>query len=166
MLALPRRMSMIATCHNHDPLKFNLLRRFLIVVLLAAGVSGLLVRPASAVTNTLISDTWKDGNDTEPAAPQYAENNGFNGSDADGDGDKESVWFQGGNGSLNPLNANSGPLRGDITGTTASATWSTYLTPEGSEIKLAQAGDSVKLTWVFSLTNVNASNTSQNLHIG
>jgi len=130
---------------------------------LAIGISALLAtQPAAAVV--LVNDTWIDGTDSDPAAPVYAENNGIAGNDADGDGNLESVWIQSGAGSLNPAGAN-GPLRADITGVTSSATWTTYFTPEGSEVNLANTGDKIRVTWAFTLTNVNSSNTSQNFRI-
>ncbi len=56
-----------------------------------------------------------------------------------------------------------GPERGDLTGTGASsASWTTYFTPAGTPVTLANTGDFVKVTWVFTPSNVNASNTSQN----
>jgi hypothetical protein len=106
----------------------------------------------------IVNDTWRDGTDTDPASPTYSEN----GTDSDIDNDLESVWYQGGVGSLDPVGAG-GPQRGNLTaGGTSSATWSTYFTPEASPISLANAGDQMKLTWVFRLTNVGANNTSQN----
>jgi hypothetical protein len=120
------------------------------------------VNPALAAV--LVNDTWKDGTDTDPAAPAYAENNGATANDADADGDLESVWFQGGAGSLNPVGAD-GPLRGDLIGTTASASWTTYYTPEATPVTLAAEGDKLKITWVFTPTTVNTSNTSQNFRI-
>lgn len=140
----------------------SLLRPLGAAFLFALGISmSLIIAPASAVN--LVNDTWIDGTDTDPAPPTYAENNGTTGTDADGDGNLESVWIQSGAGTLNPAAAN-GPLRFDLTGTAASSsTMTTYFTPEGNEVNLASAGDKIKVTWAFSLTNVNAAgNTSQN----
>jgi hypothetical protein len=50
-------------------------------------------------------------------------------------------------------------------GGTSSATWTTYVTPEATPISLVNAGDQMKVTWVFQLTNVGANNTSQNFRI-
>jgi hypothetical protein len=69
---------------------------------------------------------------------------------------------------LDPIaGGGSGPLRGAFSsGTSASsASWTNYFTPEGSEVNLANAGDKIKVTWVFTPTNVNLLNTSQNLRI-
>jgi len=109
----------------------------------------------------IVNDTWVDGTDSDPASPVYSEN----GVDADADGNSESVWYQGGVGTLDPVGPG-GPERGNLTsGGTSSASWTTYFTPEGSEVNLANPGDSMKVTWAFSLTNVNANNTSQNFRI-
>lgn len=109
----------------------------------------------------IVNDTWQDGTDSDPASPQYSEN----GVDSDTDGDIESAWFQGGVGTLDPVGAG-GPERGNMTaGGTSSATWTTYFTPEANPVVLTNAGDQMKVTWVFRLTNVNASNTSQNFRI-
>jgi hypothetical protein len=114
----------------------------------------------------IVNDTWLDGTDSDPASPVYSET----GIDVDLDGDLESAWFQGGVGSLDPVLAG-GPLRGDMTALgTSSATWTTYFTPEGSEINLANDGDKIRVTWAFTLRNINitaaggepGSNTSQN----
>ena len=60
----------------------------------------------------LVNDTWIDGTRTDPTAVNgYAENDGVAGTDADADGNLESAWFRGGNGTLGPVSAG-GPLRG------------------------------------------------------
>jgi hypothetical protein len=107
---------------------------------------------------TIVNDTWQDGTDGDPAAPTYSEL----GTDSDSDIDIESAWFQGGVGTLDPVGTG-GPLRGNMTaGGTSSASWTSYFTPESGPITLANTGDFLKLTWVFTPSNVNASNTSQN----
>jgi hypothetical protein len=123
-----------------------------------------LPKPAEAVTNILVNDTWKDGNDMEPFTTNssYAENNGLIGNDADADGNLESAWFQGGGGALDPVAAN-GPLRGTVT--TSSSSWTTFFTQEETPVQLNATGDSIKVTWSFRLNTINASNTSQGLHI-
>ncbi|MEA2707526.1 MAG: hypothetical protein QOF78_127 [Phycisphaerales bacterium] len=128
---------------------------------LAAIAAAAALMPASiGHAAVVVNDTWLDGTDSDPAAPTYSEN----GVDADADGNIESVWFQGGVGTLDPVGLG-GPLRGNMTaGGTTSATWTTYATPEASPITLAQ-GDTVRVTWKFALTNVNAGNTSQNFRL-
>lgn len=136
-------------------------------ILLFALSLALMPATAEAVTNVLVNDTWKDGNDTDPfvtTTSPYAENTGVVGNDADADGDIESAWFQGGAGELNPVAAN-GPLRGTVTAA-GSSSWTSYFTQEDTPVQLNLAGDSIKVTWSFRLTTINATNASQNLHIG
>lgn len=117
-----------------------------------------LVSAHCATAAIIVNDTWRDGTDTDPASPNHSE---F-GVDSDTDNNLESVWYQGGVGTLDPVGAN-GPERGNLTaGGTSSASWTTYFTPETNPITLAATGDFVKVTWAFTLTNVNATNTSQN----
>lgn len=112
----------------------------------------------------LINDTWLDGLRNDPsAASGYAENDGVSGTDADADGDIESAWFKGGAGTLSPV-APGGPLRGSgFAG--SSASWTSYFTPEGSEVALNNPGDQLKITWSFTLSGVNANNTSQGFRL-
>ncbi|TWU30466.1 PEP-CTERM sorting domain-containing protein [Bythopirellula polymerisocia] len=111
-----------------------------------------------ATAGIVVNDTWRDGTDSDPAVPTYSEN----GVDSDLDGDIESMWFDGGTTVLDPTGPG-GPLRGTVS--TSSASWTSYFTPEGSEVELANPGDSLKLTWAFSMDAINASNTSQNLRV-
>jgi pectate lyase len=112
----------------------------------------------------LVNDTWIDGTRTDPTpANGYAENNGVTGTDADADGDLESAWFRGGSGTLAPVGPG-GPLRGTGFGT-SSASWTTYFTPEATPVTLAGAGDQLVVTWNFTLTGVNANNSSQNFRL-
>jgi hypothetical protein len=121
-------------------------------------MSAMLLRIGTVNAAIIVNDTWKDGNDTDPASPVYSEY----GVDSDADGDLESVWYQGGVGSLNPVGAG-GPERGDMTATGASsASWTAYFTPGATPVTLANTGDFVKVTWVYTPSNVNTSNTSQN----
>ena len=125
----------------------------------AAVVTAALGWAASASAVLIVNDTWRDATDDDPVAPVYSET----GIDLDLDGDLESAWFQGGGGTLNPA-GEGGPLEG-ILGDTGSSSWTTYFTPEAAPVTLANAGDQLKLTWVFTTGDVNASNTSQNLRI-
>jgi hypothetical protein len=140
-------------------------KRFAFLFIAAAWIATL-GSGISATAATIVNDTWLDGTDVDPASPTYSEA----GADADSDGNLESAWFQGGAGTLDPVGAG-GPLRGDLTALgTSSASWTTYFTPEGSEINLANTGDKVRVTWVFTPRNINitatggqpGSNTSQN----
>lgn len=129
---------------------------------LAAAGCAMLTLSTVAQGALLVNDRWADGTDTDPASPTYSEN----GADADVDGDLESAWFRAGDGTLDPAAAG-GPLRGKFSSATSasSASWTTYVTPEASKVNLANNGDQVKVTWIFTPQNVNASNGSQNLRI-
>src|ERR1017187_7347442 len=121
-------------------------------VLVIIAVAGLDI---SSQANILVNDTWQDGTRTDPASPVYAENNGVVGTDADNDGDLESAWFSSSSSALTV------PAPGDLRAVQPanSLTWLTYFTPEGSEVTLG-AGDTLKITWVFTPSSVNAGNTS------
>jgi hypothetical protein len=131
-----------------------------LAVALSVATAAILANAASAAL--IVNDTWQDGTRDDPASPVYSEN----GVDGDADTDIESAWFQGGDGTLDPVVAG-GPLRGAFSSgtSTSSASWTTYFTPESSEVELTNVGDQLKVTWVFTPTNVNASNGSQNLRI-
>jgi hypothetical protein len=123
--------------------------------------SCLLLVASAAHAQILVNDTWLDGDRTDPASPGYSEY----GVDADADGNLESAWYWGGAGSLTPVGPG-GPLRGNLTaGGTSSASWTTYFTPEATPVTLGGAGNRLTITWVFSLANVNAQNTSQNFRL-
>jgi hypothetical protein len=133
-------------------------RRLFLFTLAAAAIFSRTVSIHAAI---IVNDTWQDGTDIDPAAPIYSEL----GVDSDFDTDLESVWYQGGVGSLDPVGAG-GPQRGDLTaGGTSSASWTTYFTPEATPVTLTNPGDQMVLTWIFSLTDVGANNTSQNFRI-
>ena len=117
---------------------------------------------ASAVSAAVIvNDTWCDGTDTDPAAPNYSE---F-GVDSDADGDIESAWFGSVNSDVETLNpvGPGGPLVGTVG--TSSSSWTTYFTAEDCEIELANVGDSLKVTWAFSLAGSGTQNSSQNFRV-
>jgi hypothetical protein len=113
-----------------------------------AGVSGAAI---------IVNDTWLDGERATPASPAYSEN----GVDGDSDGDLESAWFNGG---ASTMTATAGHLNKDLTG--SSANWTTYFTPEGSEVNLANNGNKLRVTWQFSVTGLGGQNTSQNFRFG
>lgn len=129
---------------------------------LAAASLAALHFATAAQAAILVNDTWSDGTDSDPASPAYSEN----GVDADADGDLESAWFRGGDGTLDPVGAG-GPLRGRFSSPTgaSSASWTTYFTPESNKVNLANSGDQLKVTWIFTPQNVNASNGSQNFRV-
>jgi hypothetical protein len=95
----------------------------------------------------LLNDTWADGSRNEQNLPT------------------ESQWFRGGTGTLDPIGPG-GPLRGDLgAGGTSSGSWTTYFAPSGSPVTLLNAGDTLTLTWQFTLTGVGAQNSSQNFRL-
>ena len=129
------------------------MRNIFFGVLVVAAVTGFAI-PSHA--NVLVNDTWQDGTRTDPtAANGYAENNGVVGTDADNDGNLESAWFSSSSSALTV------PAPGDLRAVQPanSLTWLTYFTPEGSEVTLG-AGDTLKITWVFTPSSVNTGNTS------
>jgi len=101
----------------------------------------------------LVNDTWQDSDRTYPAAPVYSED----GIDGDHDGDLESAWFNGGSGT----SATASPGHLVFTMGSSSGSWTTYFTPEANPVVLASVGDQLKVTWIFTPTNVNANSTSQ-----
>src|SRR5688572_9848633 len=103
--------------------------KFAIAFVMIASIV-VLVAPSRVTAAVIVNDTWIDDTDSDPASPTYSEN----GADADADGDLESAWFQGGDGTLDPIaGGGPGPLRGAFSsGTSASsASWTNYFTPEG-----------------------------------
>lgn len=115
---------------------------------------------ASASAAIIVNDTWIDGTDTDPVAQSE------NGVDLDFDGNLESAWYQGGDGTLDPVGAG-GPLQAKFSSSTAasSASWTTYFSPAGQEVNLANTGDQLKVTWIFTPVNVGPNNTSQNFRL-
>src|SRR5215831_11776982 len=106
----------------------------------------------------LVDDTWTDGTRTDPASPVYSEN----GIDVDLDGDIESAWFNA-NGTLT---VSPGHLIGTLPSNgTSSASWTTYFTPEASPVTLANTGDTLRITWVFTPTNVGTSTSGTGLRL-
>lgn len=122
---------------------------FLVMCLLMFGTS----------YGVVVEDTWIDGTRNDPAAPVYSEM----GVDSDVDGDIESAWFAGGSGTFDPVGPG-GPLRLDQA-STSSSSLTTYFTPEGSELTLSNAGDSIRVTWQFQVSGQLLANTSQGLRI-
>src|SRR5262249_854477 len=128
---------------------------FALLVLSAAG--SLTVSSHAAV---VVNDTWNDGTRIDPASPVYSEQ----GVDGDADGNIESVWIKGGAGTLPPTAGNPGNMVGNgFAGNSAS--WYTYFTQPGTPVTLAGAGDTLRLTWVFTPSGLNSSNTSQGFNV-
>jgi hypothetical protein len=112
----------------------------------------------SSYAQGLVSNVWNTGVYTYPAPPTYSEM----GTDSNSSGDLESWWSVGGSGTLDSY-------AGHLVMTnvaTGSSSFTTYFTPEGSEVTLANGGDQLKVTWVFTPQGVNTSNTSQGFALG
>jgi hypothetical protein len=133
-------------------------QRCFVLAVIAASLVG---STTSSHAATLVSDMWSDGTRTDPASPVYSEM----GVDSDSDGNLESAWF--GNNVTSGVPSLTVPSAGTLRGAvaTSSVSWTTYFTPEGSEVNLANNGDSLRITWDFTPTGVNSSNTSQNFRI-
>jgi autotransporter-associated beta strand protein len=120
------------------------------------------VLPASAVE--IVNDTWIDGNRNQPASPTYSEN----GTDADADGNLESLWYSSTAANLTVVDdavpGGDRLLRGTVAAASA-ISWVTYFTPEASPVTLVNPGDQLKITWVFTLTGVNAASTGQGFRV-
>jgi hypothetical protein len=108
---------------------------------------------AQAAPMTLVRDTWQDSERATPPAPVYSEA----GVDGDQDGDLESAWFNGGEGSV--MTASPGNFRLDPV--EAPATWTTYFTSEEGAFGLGN----LLFTWRFRTGDVSASDTGQNFRI-
>ncbi len=126
--------------------------------LILAGTLAFAMHSAAA---TLVNDTWLDGTRADPASPTYSE---F-GVDGDVDGNLESAWYFGGAGTFAPVGPG-GPLRGDLgAGGTGSASWTTYFSSGANPVTLSNPGDTLKVTWQFTLSGLGAPNTSQNFRL-
>ena len=108
-------------------------------------LSAALLWAATASAGLIVKDTWSDGerNTIPPNRPiRKMEPIPIS------DGDIESAWFR-------AERAHSIRLRladhfvGQAT-LEASASWTTYFTPEASPVTLASFGNQLKVTWVFS----------------
>ena len=106
----------------------------------------------------IVNDTWLDGERLSPASPVYSEN----GVDADADGNIESAWFRSGTG-VTLTAVPGGPMT--AAGISSSAFLYTYFTQPSSQVTLANAGDELKVTLVFTPTGLNTGNTSQGLPV-
>ena len=99
----------------------------------------------SSQANTIVNDTWADGNRTS--------------SGPDGGG-IDSPWFASTGTSLTAV-----PGTMSATIGAGSLTYLTYYAPQGSPLTLASAGDNLLITWVFTPRNVDVSNTSQGFNL-
>lgn len=119
----------------------------------------------------IVKDTWQDGTRTDPTPANGYSENGTDSEPGGGapDGDLESAWFVGGTANNSTLDVPApGTMRAKIglVNTGSSNTWTTYFTPEGSEVNLANVGDKLKVTWKFTPSGGGAANGSQNFRVG
>jgi hypothetical protein len=122
-------------------------------VAITMGMTGV----ARAANVDVVNDTWIDADRTAPASPVSSEY----GVDSDNDGNIESAWY-----SANPTGTTttSGHLTKAVP--SGSVSWTTYFTPESTPITLANAGDNLKVTWVFTPTvAAQQTNTNQNFRL-
>ena len=107
----------------------------------------------------VVNDHWSDGTRTDPAQPVYSEL----GVDGDSDGNIESLWYSnGGTNTVTPGHMVTAPPSG-------SQSYQTYFTPEAFPVNIANIGDTVKVTWVFTpsgVANDAVNNTGQNFRMG
>ncbi len=125
---------------------------------------GLLATTLPAWSATVVNDTWIDGNRNQPAAPTYSEN----GIDADADGNIESAWYSSIAANLTVVDdaipGGDQFLRGTVAAASA-VSWVTYFTPEAAPVTLVNPGDQIQVTWVFSLSGLNATSTGQGFRV-
>jgi len=108
-----------------------------------------------AATIVVVNDTWKDSTRTDPAQPVYSEI----GTDADADGDIESVWYRSGTGSSTTMSSNH---MVHTAGAASSMSLTTYFQTNNQAIALNNVGDSLKLTWVFKPNGLTTTATGNN----
>ena len=139
-----------------------------------AAAAAMLACGGSVAAAIVVSDTWLDTTRNSPGPAAYSE---F-ANDQDSDGNIESAWFNSGgtmsvvapgggapvNGSNNIMRVavNTTPAGGSNTGNDS---FETYFTQPGGAVTLANPGDFIKVTWTFTPTGINNSNTGQSLPI-
>jgi hypothetical protein len=128
---------------------------------IAIAITAMFALVMSSHATLLVNDTWQESSRNDPGvAGGYADNNGVVGI-PDGDGQLDSEWFT-------TASAFTSVTPGDLhwTAAASSAYSSTYFTPEATKVVLANPGDELKVTFVYTPTGVNAINGSQGLSIG
>lgn len=114
---------------------------------------------AAGEAAVLVSNVWNTSVRTYPAYNDAHSPYSEMGVDYNASGDLESAWFSSSGSALTV------PAPGDLRAVqpSGSLTSTTYFTPEGSEVNLANPGDELKITWVFTPTGVSSADTSQGL---
>jgi hypothetical protein len=108
----------------------------------------------------LNNDTWQNGSRTNPPPPLYADNNGTSVVNNDASSYPDSAWFASNSASLTV--AGPGDLRAAVPGSSLSQY--TYFTTPTTPVTLANVGDELKITWVFTPSTI-AVNTSQGFNL-
>jgi hypothetical protein len=133
---------------------------FLAITLIVTATCALAL--SSRATDTVLNnDTWQNGSRTNPPAPLYADNNGSSVVNNDGSSYPDSAWFASNSASLTVAGA--GDLRGAVPATSLSMY--TYFTEPTTPVTLANIGDEMKITWVFTPNGTIAVNTSQGFNL-
>ena len=130
--------------------------RGLVAAIKMLSCATVLMWSGSAWASIIVNDTWKDGTRTDPASPTYSEN----GTDTDSDGDIESAWYTSPGAAMSVATNHLTMIQ-----QSGSSSYTSYFTPEGSEVTLNNPGEAIRVTWVFKTGDVNATNTSQNFRI-
>jgi len=120
--------------------------------------------------SVLVTDTWNDAatdgrNFLYPADAEYAENNGVTAAYPPygqlGDTNYHSAWFSSSGSALTTPAV--GDMRATLTG--SSLSMYTYFTSNSTDVSLANIGDEMKLTWVFTPNGTMTGNTAQGLNL-
>jgi hypothetical protein len=111
----------------------------------------------SASAAILVNDTWQDANRTDPTTTVSTGPHSEFGTDADADGDLESVWYSS---PAAATSASAGHLVFDNTNggaNTGSSSYTTFFAPDATPVTLAQ-GETLRVTWVFTPDGVGTNN--------
>jgi pectate lyase len=105
----------------------------------------------------LVSNVWNTSVRTYPTPTDTNSPYSEMGVDYNASGDLESAWFLGGyaTATVAPGHLNLGEPSSN-----SSASYTTYFTTEPSPVTLAETGDQLKITWVFTPSGVNSGSTS------
>jgi len=105
----------------------------------------------------LVSNVWNTSVRTYPTPNDTNSPYSEMGVDYNASGDLESAWFLGGyaTATVTPGHLNLGEPS-----SSSSASYTTYFTTEPSPVTLAGTGDQLKITWVFTPSEVNSGSTS------
>jgi hypothetical protein len=120
---------------------------------------------SSSRATIIVNDSWDSGLRTNPPAvltSPYSTTYSENGTNQDSFPDLSSAWFNAGTGSSMVATTNNLTT---TAGSGSSQSAYTYFTAPGTAVVLANPGDQMILTWVFTPTGVAAQNTSQGFNV-